>query len=193
MPLQAKRFGSAVLCGKSTSTHPAPFLHPMLCSPLPRLIMVATRGVMEILGLDPYQSQTQYLGHFDRDSINRKCSGNLFPPYFLFISTLFPLLALADGLAEIMRKYVSASEAYKLKGDNICDDGYESIENLPRQACTGCFCRGKENSDYQRSCHIFALLESSFIACDQWTDRGDSCSASYFNWTQEADLAEFPA
>jgi hypothetical protein len=65
-----------------------------------RLIWIATRGVMEILGLDPYQSETQYQTKFGVPA-RRKYSGNPFPLYFLFISTLFPLPAFAARVAEI--------------------------------------------------------------------------------------------
>ncbi len=86
-----KNLSLYALSADSISAHPKPFSHSRHLSSLPALIMAATRGVMEILGLDPYQSQTQYLGLFHRDSRKRKYSGNLFLPYFLFISTLFPL------------------------------------------------------------------------------------------------------
>jgi hypothetical protein len=56
-------------------------------TPHVRLIVLATRGVMEILGLVPYQSQTQYLEGYLRVTSKRKYSGNIFPLYFLFVST----------------------------------------------------------------------------------------------------------
>jgi hypothetical protein len=188
-----KNWSPYVLSADSISAHPTPFPHSMPWASLHRLIIGATRGVMEILGLDPYQSQTQYLGLFDRDSMNRKYSGNLFPLYFLFTSTLFPLPFFVAGIAEIKRKYVSASEAHKINGGNICDDGHKPIETLLRQAGASNFCRRKENVNAPRSGCIFALLEGSFISCNQRSDRRNYHSSPYFNWSQEADLAQFPA
>lgn len=60
----------------SISAHPPPIPQIHLCSPLHRLIRIATRGVMEILGLDPYQSETQYLEGKIRVIAKRKQSGN---------------------------------------------------------------------------------------------------------------------
>ncbi len=57
-------------------------------SPLASLCL-ATRGVMEILGLDPYQSQTQYLEEKHREPGNRKLTGNKFPLRFRFISACY--------------------------------------------------------------------------------------------------------
>jgi hypothetical protein len=117
-----KNWNPYALSADSISAHPKPFSHSRRLSSLPALITVATRGVMEILGLDPYQSQTQYLGLFDRDSGHRKYSGNPFPLYFLFISTLFPLLAFVAGTAEIKWKRVSASRMHIINGGKSCDD-----------------------------------------------------------------------
>jgi hypothetical protein len=70
---------------------------PSLSSVTPhvRLIVLATRGLMEILGLVPYQSQTQYLeGYFE---LLRR--GNIVEIYFLFISSSFPLpVVFAEGV-----------------------------------------------------------------------------------------------
>ena len=46
---------------------------------MPRLIWLATRALMEILGLDPYQSETQYLEGKFRVSAKRQQCGNMFP------------------------------------------------------------------------------------------------------------------
>jgi hypothetical protein len=51
-------------------------------TPHVRLIELATRGVMEILGLVPYQSQTQYLDEKPRATEEWKYSGNMLPLYF---------------------------------------------------------------------------------------------------------------
>ena len=56
-------------------------------TPHVRLIELATRGVMEILGLVPYQSQTQYLDEHLR-AIGR---GNKAATSFRFVSSLAPL------------------------------------------------------------------------------------------------------
>jgi hypothetical protein len=66
-----------------------------------RLIWIATRGLMEILGLDPYQSETQYLQTKFGVPANRKYSGNLFPLCFLFISTFCHPSTKSGNLAEI--------------------------------------------------------------------------------------------
>jgi hypothetical protein len=87
---------------------PTPFQQFGVWSSLHRLFRIATRGVMEILGLDPYQSETQYLEGFFRDLAERKYGGNPFPPYFLFISTLFPLPFVFAPAVEIEWKYISA-------------------------------------------------------------------------------------
>jgi hypothetical protein len=71
----------------SISAHPTPFPQIHLCSPLHRLIRIATRGVMEILGLDPYQSETQYLEWIFRDFPKRRQSGYLFPLCLFSVST----------------------------------------------------------------------------------------------------------
>ena len=47
-----------------------------------RLFWIAKRGVMEILGLDPYQSETQYLEEFLRESRSGNKSGKIFPHLF---------------------------------------------------------------------------------------------------------------
>ncbi len=44
---------------------------------MPRLIWIATRGVMEILGLVPSQSETQYLEEKFRVIFKRQQSGNV--------------------------------------------------------------------------------------------------------------------
>jgi hypothetical protein len=44
---------------------------------MPRLIWIATRGVMEILGLVPCQSETQYLEEEFRVPVERQQSGNM--------------------------------------------------------------------------------------------------------------------
>jgi len=59
------------------------------------LIWIATRGVMEILGLDPYQSETQYLERFLRAIAKRKYGGNLFP-------LLFPLQNCTSSMEAIV-------------------------------------------------------------------------------------------
>ena len=51
---------------------------------MPRLIWLATRALMEILGLDPYQSETQYLEGKIRVSAKRHQSGNTVETYFRF-------------------------------------------------------------------------------------------------------------
>ncbi len=66
-----------------------------------RLIRIGREALREILGLVPFQSQTQYLEGFLRAIAKRKYSGNPFPLYFLFISTLFPLPAVSAGTVEI--------------------------------------------------------------------------------------------
>jgi hypothetical protein len=66
-----------------------------------RLILIATRALMEILGLDPYQSETQYLEGKFRALAKRKYSGNLFPLCFLFISTCDHGCPISGNIAEI--------------------------------------------------------------------------------------------
>jgi hypothetical protein len=51
--------------------------HPNRGAPMHTLIRIAMRGGMEILGLDPYQSETQYLEGFLRDIAERRQSGYL--------------------------------------------------------------------------------------------------------------------
>lgn len=60
IPEYAKYLSSYALFIITISAYSTPFPQIHLCSPLHRLIRIATRGVMEILGLDPYQSETQY-------------------------------------------------------------------------------------------------------------------------------------
>jgi hypothetical protein len=69
-----------------------------------RLIWIATRGVMEILGLDPYQSETQYL----QPIFQIGWSGNKMEKYFRLISTLLPLRFHLTVVVATKRKYVSA-------------------------------------------------------------------------------------
>ena len=66
-----------------------------------RLILIATSALMEILGLDPYQSETQYLEGKFRALAKRKYSGNPFPLYFLFISTSRHFCPKSGNIAEI--------------------------------------------------------------------------------------------
>jgi hypothetical protein len=68
---------------------------------MPTLIRIATRGVMEILGLDPYQSETQYLEGKFRALAKRIYSGNPFPLCFLFISTPGHVCLKSGNIAEI--------------------------------------------------------------------------------------------
>jgi len=74
-------------CAKSTSSRSAPFPHFHHWSPLHRFIWIATNALMEILGLDPYQSQTQYLEGSFRDFPERIQSGYLSPLCILSVST----------------------------------------------------------------------------------------------------------
>jgi hypothetical protein len=57
--------------------------------------------LMEILGLDPYQSETQYLQTKFGVPANRKYSGNPFPLCFLFISTSRDFYSESGNIAEI--------------------------------------------------------------------------------------------
>jgi hypothetical protein len=61
------------------------------------LIVLATRGVMEILGLVPYQSQTQYLD----ENLRVIGRGNIVEKYFRFVSSSFPLPVVFTGRVEI--------------------------------------------------------------------------------------------
>ena len=71
----------------SISGHSTPFPQIHLWSPLHRLIRIATRAVMEILGLDPYQSQTQYLEGNFRGIAKWKQSGNAVAALLLLCCT----------------------------------------------------------------------------------------------------------
>jgi hypothetical protein len=88
MPEYAKYLSSYAVFIVSISAHPTPIPQIHLCSPLHRLIRITTRGVMEILGLDPYQSETQYLEGFLREVAQWRQSGCLSPPCLLSVSTI---------------------------------------------------------------------------------------------------------
>jgi hypothetical protein len=62
---------------------------------------------MEILGLDPYQSETQYPERYVRELR----SGNKPETFFRQISTSFPLAAVRMNGAEIYWKCISALKA----------------------------------------------------------------------------------
>jgi hypothetical protein len=64
--------------------HLTPFSYVRLWSHFHRSFKIAPIAMMEILGLDPYQSQTQYLEGFFRRIGKRKQSGNV-------VATLLPL------------------------------------------------------------------------------------------------------
>jgi hypothetical protein len=64
--------------------------------------------LMEILGLDPYQSETQYLQTKFGVPANRKYSGNPFPLCFLFISTFCHASTKSGNLAEIYFHFVAS-------------------------------------------------------------------------------------
>jgi len=64
--------------------HDAPCPLPSRDTSPDALIRIATRGVMEILGLDPYQSETQYLDEEFRGIEEWKQSGNMLPLRFHF-------------------------------------------------------------------------------------------------------------
>ena len=63
-------------CTTSRSGRSAPFSYSHLWSPLHRHIYICTEALMDILGLDPYQSQTQYLEENFRGIAKWKQSGN---------------------------------------------------------------------------------------------------------------------
>jgi hypothetical protein len=92
-----------------------------MVTPHVRLIVLATRGVMEILGLVPYQSQTQYLEGFF-ELVRR---GNIVEIHFRFVSSSFPLPVVLTGTVEIERKYistlVSTSNVHILNGGKSCN------------------------------------------------------------------------
>ena len=76
-----------------------------------RLIRIATRGVMEILGLDPYQSQTQYLQAKLGAIAERRQSGDC----HRFVSSLSPLLVKSSGEVDTKRRqsgYLSPLRGY---------------------------------------------------------------------------------
>ena len=82
-----RHLSSYAPCTTSTSGRSAPFSYFHLWLPLHRSLWIGTRGVMEILGLDPYQSQTQYLEGFLRDFPERIQSGYLSPLCIFSVST----------------------------------------------------------------------------------------------------------
>jgi hypothetical protein len=81
------------------------------------LIWAATRGVMEILGLVPCQSQTQYL----QPIFQIGWRGNMVEKYFHYISSSFPLPVVLTLIVEIWRKYISTSESHIINGAKNCN------------------------------------------------------------------------
>ena len=107
MPEYAKYLSSYTSFNITISAYPTPFPQIHLCSPLHRLIRIATRGVMEILGLDPYQSETQCLEGFFRDVAEWRQSGCMSPPCLLSVSTVYGKSERSGYKVETKRIHVS--------------------------------------------------------------------------------------
>ena len=94
-------------CTTSRSGRSAPFSYSRLWSPLHRYIYICTEALMEILGLDPYQSQTQYLEGFFRDFPERRRSGYLSPLCLFSVSTQWEKSGKSGYTMETRRIHVS--------------------------------------------------------------------------------------
>ncbi len=94
-------------CTTSMSGRSAPFSYSHLWSPLHRYIYICTEALMEILGLDPYQSQTQYLEGIFRDFPERRRSGYLSPLCLFSVSTPWEKSGKSGYTVETRRIHVS--------------------------------------------------------------------------------------
>jgi len=89
---------------------------------MPGLIWIAKRGMMEILGLVPCQSETQYLEGKIRALAKRKYSGNPFPLCFLFISTFNYYGPKSENMVEIYFHLPNRNYLQQIKGISLCSN-----------------------------------------------------------------------
>jgi len=99
MPSPGRKFWAPRIIGNRFRRQPPPYSGRG--TSMPASCRIATRALVEILGLDPYQSETQYLEEKFRVPTKRKQSEKLFPLCFLFISTSGHICLRSGNIAEI--------------------------------------------------------------------------------------------
>ncbi len=107
-------FNSRAVCSLTIPAEPTPFLPFEVWASFRRLIKIGRDVLMEVLGLDPYQSQTQYLEGFFRGIEGWKQSGNgvaaLFPPCCHIVSTFPSFRKKSGNKEETKQQHVAASK-----------------------------------------------------------------------------------